>query len=464
MWRAARVWRNAAAAILLLAFTAPDVRADVARWRQREFVIGGWNAGDPHYAGRLVELWRAGLNCIQNGDRNDRYDVERTARDLDSLRANVPGFDLRLIAQYRNTPEPERVMHNPDARSHRDVIARTVGRITLADSAAVEGWMVWDEPSTDAEFESAARLVALLDSLPATHGRLTWINLLPSYAYDDPAFAKRYGGDKAAAYQRYLDRVIAMYRAIELPPPLLSVDHYPFQIVPHRRDMFLTLRTLVRTAAKISATQPPPIWFSVQLSPWRGRDGVYRPEPTFAQARWQVSAALAYGAKGILYWVAAPGGSGEFAAALIDRQGHHAAAYDSVRALDRILRAWGPTLMRLVPVSVLHQSVGDAEGIGTDVFGAAGSPTSALSGMTGGGNQGMAGTLRDTTTGDDWVIVVNKSLSQPAQFVLTPAHAVAGVDAMGDDGATHALPLSSGRVTVPTLLPGTAALLHFRAP
>jgi hypothetical protein len=76
----------------------------------------------------------------------------------------------------------------------------------------------------------------------------------------------------------------------------------------------------------------------------------------------------------------------------------------------------------------------------------------------------MAGTLRDRDTGEDWVIVVNKSLDRSATFGLTLARPVAGVDAIGADGVAKALTVSAGHLTVPKLAPGGAALLHLRAP
>jgi hypothetical protein len=464
MSRAAHAWPSTALAILLVAATASRAGADTARWRQREFVIGGWYAGDPHYPERLPEIWRAGLNRVMNGGRSDRYDIERTARDLDSLRVTIRGFDLKLIAHDHNMPVGGRISFSPDARAHSEAIAEAVGRVATADSAALDGWMVWDEPFRDSDFVSAERLVALLDSLPATRERLAWINLLPSYVHGQQEFDRRYGADKQTAYRGYVDRVLAMYRTIGVPPPLLSVDHYPFQTAVHQNDLFFTLRTLVEKAESVSASDPPPIWVTVQLAPWRGRDGVYRKEPTFTQVRWQVSVALAYGAKGIFYWLAASGNTGEFGTGLIDPQGHHGAAYDSVRSLDRTLRAWGPTLMRLIPLAVLHQSVSGAEGIDGDTFGAVGAPASAVNGMSGGGGAGMAGTLRDRDTGEDWVIVVNKSLDRSATFGLTLARPVAGVDAIGADGVAKALTVSAGHLTVPKLAPGGAALLHLRAP
>lgn len=481
------VW--CACGLLLLLLPPPAVAADDGRWRQREFVIGGWYTGDPYRPARLMDFWGAGLNRIVNGERSDRLDVELTAHTLDSLTRAVPGFDLELIAKLGNMPDSVRTFHNPDANIHRAAIARMTAPGTGVNHPSMDGWLVWDEPSGD-DFRAVGHTIALLDSLPSTRRQLAFVNLLPPYASGQRPFDLAYGTDKQAAYRRYLEDFIAMYRRIGVPVPLIAADHYPFEVPGRAHDVFFCLRTLVAAAAVCDST-PPPVWVTIQLAPRRDRSGRYRAEPAFAGVRWQASVSIAYGAKGILYWTLVPPASRDYGAGLLDPNGVRSANFDSVRALDRVLRHWGPTLMRLTPVSVLHQSVSGAEAIEydrfdapaaggqpgasteppaggatparSDPFGGPWRPASAVAALTGGDEQGMVGTLLDRAAGEDYLIVVNKSLTRPESFAVTLAAATAGVERIGDDGTSRPVGLTGRRFEVPPIPPGGAAMYRLRA-
>jgi hypothetical protein len=441
---------------------AGPLYADDGRWHQREFVIGGWLAGDTRQPGRLPAFYEAGLNRVVNGDRDDRFDVTMTARAADSLTSAIPGFDMRLFASYRVAPPEERVLFNPSARVHPGAVARVTDPVRGLNRKCIDGWLVWDEPVTERDFDAIGQTIALLDSLPATRSQLAFVNLLSAYASGQARYDSLYGADKLIAYRRYLDRALTMYRRAGVPVPLLSVDHYPFQTAVHHDDYFFTLATMRAAAAAVSDTAPPPLWVTVQLAPLRDRDGHYRSEPTFDQVRWQVSIALAYGAKGILYWTLSPSGPGEYGPGLLDRGGNRTANFASIAALDRVLRAWGPWLMRLTPIATFHQSTAGARGIDTESL-AGGASSPVVAAVAGGDDQGLVGLLHDRAAAEDWLMVVNKSLTGPEAFAITLARDVAGVDVIDDQGKVHAVPVTARRFSVPALPPGGAALYRLRA-
>jgi hypothetical protein len=323
---------------------------------------------------------------------------------------------------------------------------------------------VWDEPLTDADLRAAGDLVALLDSLPGTRDQLALVTLLPVVASGQPAFDSIHGRDKVTAYRRYLDRVAAMYASHGLRPPLFCADHYPFQDGVMRTDYFLTLAGLRDAAARWGAPEGPvPFWVVVQLSPARLRGNRYRDTPTFAQVKWQVSNAIAYGAKGILYWTLAPSGPGEFGAGLIDRAGRTTAHYGPLRALHLELRRLGPVLMRLDPVAVRHQSAGGHEGIAGEVIGTPAAGDGLVRKITGGGGQAVAGHLRDRATGADYLYVVNRGLRAAADFTLELARHIVAVERVtGADTAPVRVASSGSRFTVRGLPPGSGALYRVR--
>lgn len=453
--------------MVMLATTALLATPAAAAWRQREFVVGGLYTGDVFDLQRFLLFQRAGLNLVINGDRSDLVDAQRTALVLDSLRVARPGFDLKLIVSYRQGPDDARVAFNPQARKHRTGLVKTLGPSGGINRPSVEGWWIWDEPCTDGDLEAVGDLIALLDSLPATRDQLALLSLLPISASGQPAFDQIHGRNKSSAYRRYLDRVISMYIRRGVPVPLLSADLYPFQTDEMRSDYFLNL-ALLRDAALAASTAAHrvPFWLVVQLSPWRVEGNRYHESPSVAQVRWQVSTALAYGAKGILYWTLVPsGGVAEFGPGLLDGAGRPTARYESVRLFNLEVRRIGSLLLGLDPVAVRHQDTGRHEGIANERLGAAATPSSLVTGMTGGTGDGMVGHLRDPVGGADYLYVVNKGLRASADFRVELSEEVATIERIA---AADAPPTTVARnvrgFSARSIAPGGGALFRVRRP
>jgi hypothetical protein len=446
--------------LTLVLALAPTLHASTsaAAWRQREFVLGGCYTGDAFDLQRFVLFQQAGLNLVINGDRNDIVDAQRTSFVLDSLRLARPGFDLKLIVSFRTGLDDARITFNPQARAHRAGLARTVGAGGGIVRPSVEGWMVWDEPLTDRDLQSAGELIALLDSLPATRDQLGFMSLLPTLASGQPAYDGIHGKDKREAYRHYLARVLAMYDQRRIQVPLICADQYPFETGDTRSDYFLTL-SMLRDASlsRSTADHPVPFWIVVQLSPARIEGNRYRDTPTIPQIRWQVSTAIAYGAKGILYWTLVPSGPGEYGPGLVDRAGTPTPRYGPVRNFDLAVRRLGPVLMRLDPVAVSHEGGAPADAASD----ASQAPPSIVKRIRGGGGQGLVGFLRDRGTGENYLFVVNKGLEKTADFRIDLTQDCNGVlEITSADSAAVRIANAGHSFDARRLAPGTGALFR----
>ncbi len=203
-------------------------------------------------------------------------------------------------------------------------------------NASCWGYLLQDEPST-ADFPALARSAA--DIRRHRPGRLAYINLFPNYA--SPA---QLG---APTYEEHVSRFMD-----EVRPDVLSMDHYPLMRPGiDRRDAYCeNLETLRRHAGRAGI----PFWNYFHAMPFADRI-----DPSEAQVRWQVFAAIAHGAKGVLYfcyWTPGKGngGTGEFpkGGALITAEGRRTRHYEEARRINAELACWGPTLLRLTSLGV----------------------------------------------------------------------------------------------------------------
>jgi hypothetical protein len=441
---------------------ALQASSGAAAWRQQEFVLGGCYTGGALDPERFVRIQRAGLNLVINGDRSDRVDAQRTSFLLDSLRFARPGFDLKLIVSYRKGPDSSRIAFNPEAQRHVASLTRTLGPRGGIDRPSVEGWWVWDEPVTTGDLQAVGDLIALLGTVPPTRDRLAFVSLLPASASGQPAYDRIHGRDKRLAYRRYLERVLSVYKQRGVPVPLLCADHYPFERGDARDDFFLTLETLRDAVSGIGEEgNRTPFWIVVQLSPARIEGDRYRGTPTIPQIRWQVSMAIAHGAKGILYWTLVPSGPGEYGAGLLDRDGRPTSRYEAVRDYDLEVRSLGPTLMKLAPVAVRHQSAATRERAGS---GTSGGTRSVVKQIRGGGGQGLVGHLRDEGTGEDYLFVVNGGVEKSADYRIDLAEECAGVLRITSSDGVPVRVASRGRsFGSGGLAPGSGALFRIEA-
>ena len=210
----------------------------------------------------------------------------------------------------------------------------------LPTSDACWGYRLSDEPATSDFPMLRKQATALRKARPS---KLGYINLFPNYA--DP---ERQLG--APTYDEYVAKFVD-----ELDPAVLCMDYYPF-FKPGKdgRDGYCdNLETMRKYALKKGI----PFWNWFNSLPFG-----YHTDPTEAQLRWQIYTALAYGAKGVIYFnyntppplTEFPKGGG-----LIDHAGRRMQKWYQAQRINAAIKNLAPTLMRLTSTSVVRVKPGD---------------------------------------------------------------------------------------------------------
>lgn len=288
--------------------TRLDARA--ADFHQDRFVIGMWVPPQTTHdlAGRLREMAGAGFNLVIG---NSPVPVEEQLRLCDDV-------GLKALVHAQGPPSQ------------------------WPTNASCWGYLLKDEPSAS-DFAALGHVVASVRQ--HRPGRLAYINLFPNDA--SPA---QLG---SPSYEEHVGRFVA-----EVRPQLLSMDHYPLMRPGiDRRDAYCeNLETLRLHAGRAGI----PFWNFFHAMPFADRI-----DPTEAQVRWQAFAAVAHGAKGILYfcyWTPGKGngGTGEFpkGGAILTAEGRRTRHYDEARRINAELHGWGPTLLQLTALGVRKVQTG----------------------------------------------------------------------------------------------------------
>ncbi len=299
-------------------------------WKQKQFLITFWlppPATDEILANVAAEHYN--LTWVQQVEGLDAAARHR-------LRAML----------YSDLLSPE-ALDDPAKRAQLDAL---IGKVK--DHPALEAYFITDEPGAGA-FAGLGRLVAYLRQRDPAH--LAYINLYPTYANEtqlgvsaDAAERAKVGypmnfegvgvSDKTVlAYREHVRRFIEIVK-----PDLISYDHYHFLKTGDGQQYFLNL-ALIRMAA-LEARKP-------FLNTIQASDGVPTWRlPNAAEMRWLVYTTLAYGGRGIsyfIYW-----GSKTYTGLYQD--GKPIALAKDVAVLNREMTRLGPTLLELDSMGVYH--------------------------------------------------------------------------------------------------------------
>jgi hypothetical protein len=196
---------------------------------------------------------------------------------------------------------------------------------------ALEAYFLVDEPTVP-QFAGLARLVTYLRQKDPAH--VAFINLLPSYTRIDKFGVNLFTLD---AYGDYLRQFVTTVK-----PSILSYDHYHLYRSTDPPDFYLNLEK-IRAAA---VQNKIPFINIIQACQWTQRWRM----PNYAELRWMVYSSLAYGARGIayfLYW-----GPKQFGG--LYRDGQPMPVVRDVAILNAEIEALSPELMRLQSTAVYH--------------------------------------------------------------------------------------------------------------
>jgi len=277
-----------------------------------EFLISYWYGPQPDQE-RFAEIAEANFNVAMCGGGKRALDLAR------SNGLKVMMMDSRVTAKRFQEEGFERGL---DA-----VVADYAGH------PALWGYFVTDEPNAS-QFENLGAINRYLLKKDPKH--IPAVNLFPTYASQEQL------GNPT--YEEHVSSFIQTVR-----PRLLSYDHYALVGDGLRPDYFENMEIIRRQALKHKI----PFNFILLSVPHFS----YR-DPTEADLRWQVNTALAYGARGIMYFTYSSlpdndryKGWGE---AIIARDGSRTVKYEQVKRINGEVKQLAPTLVRLTSRAVYH--------------------------------------------------------------------------------------------------------------
>jgi hypothetical protein len=251
-----------------------------------------------------------------------------------------------------------------------------------AGHPACFGYFLTDEPPAG-QFGGIAKVVLLIHELAP--GKLPFMNLLPNYATADQLGAKD--------YPTYLDTY-----AQTVKPNNICYDHYAILDNGALRDEYFQNLEQVRESSKKAKL---PFWNTVLAV---GHFS-YR-VPNVADFSFQAYTTLAYGGRGLAYFMYFAPNVGNYRGSPIDQFGNETATYGAMRFVNLQLQKLAPTIMKLDSDEVYHFGK-----LPTGTH--APSEKSLIKEMN--GADFLAGDFTDPADGARYVIIVNRNvaLSQP---------------------------------------------------
>ncbi len=222
-------------------------------------------------------------------------------------------------------------LDDPKRREQLDALIARVSK-----HPALYAYYIIDEPNAS-QFPALGRLVAYLRQRDPLH--LAYINLFPTYATNEQLGTK---GDMVAAYGEYLRRYVE-----QVKPSLISYDHYQFRLKGDGDQYFLNL-AMIRRAAQEAGV---PFLNIVQACTWA--PDVMR-VPNANELRYLVYSTLAYGARGISYYVYA---CANHKGSIVGLDGTPGPLYQALKSYNREFAAIATELQPLRSLGVYHTSM-----------------------------------------------------------------------------------------------------------
>lgn len=358
-------------AVIMLIFTAG---AAVAK---DEFFIGQWCGPTEFTQEKFAEVAAANFTVAMVS--------------AGSPEANIKALDLCQANKIKGLVCDERT-YPPRGRGRRSADLTAAIDQAVADYSkhpALWGYYITDEPDAG-QFNRCASVNHYLLSKDPAH--MPFVNLLPTYAS-----TQQLG---ASTYDTYVDQSLRV-----IGQKFLSFDHYALMADGSVRADYFSNMAIIRRQSIKHKVPFNYILLSVPHGPYK--------DVTEADLRWQVNTALAYGARGIMYFTyTTPSGAHD---AIIDASGKPTAKYDIAKRINGELKKLSPTLMSLHSVAVFHT--------GTLPEGCKPLPEGGLiKGIKGG--EFVIGQFY-SNDGGRYAMIVNRSLSKAARATVAFSQPVA---------------------------------------
>ncbi|MEN6356858.1 MAG: hypothetical protein ABFD83_07210 [Armatimonadota bacterium] len=284
-----------------------------------EFYIGQWCGPLEKTQASFAEAADAGFNVLWVSGKT----VEEKQLGLELCQANgVRGMIVDERPQVRR-----------NSKNDINDLTKSI-KATVKDYSkypALWGYYVIDEPSAVLYDKIAFASNYFLKKDPR---HIPFVNLLPTYASSEQL--------GRPDYKTYVDDFMKTVR-----PKVLSFDHYTlFKDTAKIRDDYFENMGIIRDAAVKYNVPFHSIILSVPHECYR--------DPSLNDLRWEVYTALAYGAKGIMYFTYGTPRDPVFKDAIIGLDGKPTAKYAYAKQINAEIKALGPTLLKLHSTGVYH--------------------------------------------------------------------------------------------------------------
>ena len=257
-------------------------------------------------------------------------------------------------------------------------------------------------------------------------------------------------------YKQYVDDYVISQ---SYKPQLFCVDYYPLLNGGFRNTYFQNLKILREKSMQYNI----PFWTIVLASEHLG----YK-DPTINEIRMQVYSSLAYGAKGVGYYLYSLDTSfriGYNSAILEDNfnitGADHGPKYDGIKTLNDEAKALGTTLLNLIPIAVYHNSIypNNQQGINDDLFSNSDRVYNIVSGVSGDtGSKAMIGYFKHKTTDDDYLFIVNKDTESSHTFTINLNNEASSIYEISNTTGSEVLRYQNSTTISASVNPGSGRL------
>ncbi|HSP87827.1 MAG TPA: hypothetical protein VLN45_06820, partial [Ignavibacteriaceae bacterium] len=298
---------------------------------------------------RIIE--KGGINIIINSNMGWIADAQKVKDAFDKL----GNTNLRWLALVENECKDDFIFKN----SNDETNTRIKTYLKKFNNDYVYGWYLWDEPGSNRkpcspfnivpndDNTDINQMVKQIRSDSSFNKKLDLVNLYPTYWDQTPDLT---------SYEKYIDAFISSQ---EYKPRVLCFDHYPLlksEFGGYRRDFYSNLSVIRKKSLEYNI----PFWMIVLTS---GHEN-YK-NPTLQELSFQVYSALAYGAKGIGYYLYSKawrnyGYKSWILENFVDNNNVadslHGPLFLPVKKLNEQVQTLGKILLNLKSIEVVHSS------------------------------------------------------------------------------------------------------------
>jgi len=283
-----------------------------------EFPILAWNGPDLNKTGlsAFKQMKEAGFTMCYSPFQ-DLHSNLRLLHIADSLKFGVLLTDHRIDSLVTSV---EPIINKID-----NIIA------DYQTNSSLRGYFLYDKPGYP-DFEKLGLIKKYIQGRDPTHP--VFINLLPIYATPLQLGLSNY----FEYVWEFIDKV---------NPDFISFEHFPITHSGVRTDYYKNLEII----RKASLDKGIPFWVTVLTVPFQ-----FYPSPEQSHLRVQIYSALAYGAKGLVYYsfITPDSQMWNYGNALLDRGGNPTLTYQYALTINKEVHQLAPTLFRLESIGVYH--------------------------------------------------------------------------------------------------------------